>query len=100
MRTLLDSRVLASLATAFLLVACTRSGGGPAAEPRDLPGPEHEMRDGGAAELGICTLESAFTDCAQQCWRSDAALPPTGSPDWPCRSDPYCTGKRWDFICR
>lgn len=100
MRTSGISRVLASLAAAFLLVACNRTDGGPAAEPRDLRSSEHEIVDGGATELGICTLESAFTDCARQCWRSDAAFPTTGSPDWPCRSDPLCTDKGWDFICR
>jgi hypothetical protein len=46
MRTLCDSRVLAPLATAFLRVACSRSGGSPAAKPRDLPSPGHELRDG------------------------------------------------------
>jgi hypothetical protein len=99
MRAIRHSRVLASLATAFLLVACSRSGGGPA-EYRDLPSPDLDMRDGSAAELGVCTLESAFTDCARQCWRSDAGFPTTGSPDWPCRSDPLCTSKGWDFICK
>lgn len=100
MRTLGDSQVLAWLAAAFLLVACNRSGGGPAAERRDLPSSDHEILDGSAAELGVCTLESAFTDCAWQCWRSDAALPMTGSPDWPCRSDPLCTDMGWSFICK
>ena len=100
MRTLGAPQVLASLAAAFLLVACSRSGGGPAAEPRDMASSAHEMGDGSAAELGVCTLESAFTDCARQCWRSDAAFPTTGSPDWPCRSDPSCTDKGWDFICK
>ena len=100
MRTLGASKVLASLAAAFLLLACNRSAGGPAAELRDLPSSNREILDGGAAELGVCTLESAFTDCARQCWRADAALPMTGSPDWPCRSDPLCTDSGWDFICK
>jgi hypothetical protein len=100
MRTPAAAQVLASLAVAFLLVACNRSGGGPPAELRDRTGAEHEIPDGSVAELGVCTLESAFTDCARQCWRLDAAFPTTGSPDWPCRFDPLCTDKGWDFICK
>ena len=94
------SQVLASLVAALLLAACNRSSDGPAAGSRDLTGYDLELYDGGAGKPGVCTLESAFTDCARRCWHADAALPGTGSPDWPCQPDPYCTDAGWVFDCK